>query len=118
MGELLNKNRLKVRQKLGDAEWRKFFSAAAYNDYQVTAPDIHEFAYGKLIDIGCGNMPFKDIIPDKVTQYDTIDIEKRVPEVKFIGGIENMGIIKDSSYDSAICLEVLEHVQNPFKAIS
>jgi len=107
-----------VRQELGDAERRKFFSPSAYGEYQEGVQTIPEYAYGKLIDIGCGNMPYKDILPDKVTQYDTFDIERRVPEVKFVGDIQNMDMIKDGSYDSAICIEVLEHVQNPFKAIS
>jgi SAM-dependent methyltransferase len=118
MKELLRRNRQKVNEDLRSAEQRKFFSPTTYSAYQVTTPAILAYAHGKLIDIGCGDMPYKDLILDKVTQYDTLDIERRVAEVKFVCDIQNMDIISDNSYDSAVCLEVLEHVQNPFQAIA
>jgi 2-polyprenyl-3-methyl-5-hydroxy-6-metoxy-1,4-benzoquinol methylase len=63
-------------------------------------------------------MPFKDAISKHVSQYDSIDIESRSPSVTFIGDIQNMNMIASDSYDSALCIEVLEHVPNPVKAIS
>lgn len=118
MKEILKRNRQKVNEDLKSSEQRRFFSPATYGIHQATVADILEYAQGKLIDIGCGDMPYKNLILDKVTQYDTLDIEKRVAEVKFVGDIQNMDIISDASYDSALCLEVLEHVQNPFQAIA
>jgi SAM-dependent methyltransferase len=59
-------------------------------------------------------MPYRDLILSKVTQYDTLDVEKRVPEVMFVGDVQRLDMIADESYDSALCLEVLEHVPHPF----
>ena len=118
MKELIKKNRLKVNEELRSAERRRFFSPASYGGYQVTVPLILEYAHGELIDIGCGDMPFKDIIRGKVTLYDSLDIERRVSDVKYVGDIQNMDIIEDCRYDSAVCLEVIEHVQNPFQAVA
>lgn len=118
MKSLLEKNRVKINKELRDIEKRKFFSPITYNSYQTVAPAILSYAYGKLIDIGCGDMPYKDLILGKVTQYDTFDVEKRVQEVKFVGDIQSMDAINDNSYDSAVCLEVLEHVRDPFRAIA
>lgn len=118
MKKLLRKNRLKFNQELRTAEERKYFSPATYSTYQVTTPIILRYAYGKLIDIGCGDMPYKDLLVDKVNQYDTLDIERRAPGVKFVSDIHNINIINDNSYDSAICLEVLEYVRNPFQALA
>jgi SAM-dependent methyltransferase len=36
--------------------------------------------------------------------------------VTFVGDILDMSMISDASYDSAICLEVLEHISDPFCA--
>jgi SAM-dependent methyltransferase len=114
---LIKENREKINQDLRDPDQRKFFSPATYAQYQATFPVISQYAHGKLIDIGCGDMPYKNIILNKVNRYDTIDVERRVPDVKFLGDIHNMDVLKDKSYDTAVCLEVLEHVQNPFKAL-
>ena len=97
MKELLRKNRLRFNQELRAAEQRRYFSPATYSTYQVTAPIILKYAYGKLIDIGCGDMPYKDLILHKITQYDTHDIERRAPGVKFVCDIHNMNIITDNS---------------------
>ncbi len=114
MKGILKRNRQKVNEELKSSEQRMFFSPAAYCVHQATVSNILRYAHGKLIDIGCGDMPYKDLILDKVSQYDTLDIEKRVAEVKFEGNIQNMDMISDASYDSALCLEVLEHVPNPY----
>lgn len=116
--KLLKRNRLRVNKELRNAKQRRFFSPATYGDYQVKVPAILAYACGKLIDIGCGDMPYKELILNKVTQYDTFDIERRVAEVNFVGDIQNMDMISNNSYDSAVCFEVLEHVQNPFQAIA
>ena len=118
MGKLLKRNRQKVNEELRSVEQRKFFSPANYNDYQLTVSAIAAYAHGRLIDIGCGDMAYKDVILDKVTQYDTFDVERRVAEVKFLGDIHNMDTISDSDYDCVLCLEVLEHVRNPFQAVA
>ncbi len=118
MKELMKKNRLRIDQDLSDPDQRKNFTPAMYAQYQVVVPVIFQYAHGKLIDIGCGDMPFKKFILKKTTQYDTIDVERRVPDVKFIGDIQNMAVLNDQSYDTAVCLEVLEHVPDPFKAMS
>ena len=117
MKGLIKRNRHKIDQELSNLEERKFFSPALYAGYQVTAPAILKYAQGKLIDIGCGDMPYRNLIVSRVTQYDTLDYEERTTGVKFLGDIQDMRIIGDQNYDSVVCLEVLEHVKNPFRAI-
>jgi SAM-dependent methyltransferase len=63
-------------------------------------------------------MPFRSLIEERVNQYDSIDIERRTSNVKYLGDIQDMNMIDNDNYDSALCLEVLEHVPNPFKALS
>jgi len=110
------KSRIETELRLQDMT--HYFSLATYYFDIITRPLIETNIRGKLIDIGCGDMPYKEIIVKKVSQYDTIDIEKRAPDVKYVGNVENMNMIKDNCYDSAICLEVLEHVPHPQVALA
>jgi SAM-dependent methyltransferase len=118
MEGLLRKNRARINEELNICHKRKFFTPLTYGAYCVTVPAITNYASGKLIDIGCGDMPYKGFIMSKVSHYDTFDIEERTEGVKFVGDIHNMDMIDDDSYDSAVCFEVLEHVQYPAKALS
>lgn len=118
MKKLMKRNRLIINQELASYDLRKYFSPSCYTFTTAVLDELSSHLKGKCIDLGCGDMPFKDLVQSYVTQYDSIDIEKRVPNVKYIGDIQDMNIIRNDVYDSALCLEVLEHVQNPYKAIS
>jgi SAM-dependent methyltransferase len=78
---------------------------------------MHSYAHGAVIDLGCGTMPFQDMIGGKVSTYHTLDIEPRSEGTTYVGDIQDMDIIEDASYDLAICLEVLEHVPSPPSAV-
>lgn len=96
----------------------KYFSPVVYLQYVITLPLILKNAHGDVIDLGCGKIPFRNSILPLVTKYDTLDIKPSSAEVTFIADIQDMNMIDADSYDSAICLEVLEHVPDPVKAIS
>ncbi len=118
MRELLKRNRLRINAELASYEARKHFSPSCYAHSVVTLSALLMHVHGKCLDIGCGDMPFKALIERQISQYDSIDVERRIAEVKYVGDIQNMDMINNDSYDSALCLEVLEHVPNPVKAIS
>lgn len=74
---------------------------------------------GALLDIGCGKMPYKEIIisKKKVISYTGLDLENArsyseqvQPDVTWDGEIIP---IKDHSFDSAMATEVLEHCFEP-----
>ena len=118
MRDLLKRNRLKLNKELASYDSRKYFSPAYYIGSIDMPTAFSAHLHGKCIDIGCGDMPFRSLIEKYVSQYDSVDIEKRVSGVKYIADIQNMSMIHSDSYDSALCIDVLEHVPNPFKAIS
>lgn len=70
-----------------------------------------------LIDLGCGEMPFRQFIDNRVTVYHSLDLYPRNSSVTYVGDIQNMTMIKEQTYDSAICLEVLEHIADPSQAL-
>lgn len=118
MKERLLKNRLKINEELNTYEKRKFFSPACYAESKVTPQLLRKELKGLCIDLGCGDLPFKKLVEEVVDQYDTLDIKKRVEGVKFIGDIQNLNEFNDNTYDSAMCLEVLEHIPEPSKALN
>ena len=113
--EPINKN---IDKDLVGISKRKYFSPANYGDVKITLPILNKYCRGNCLDAGCGDMPYKDYILELVHNYDTIDYEAHIDGIKYIGDIQDMHMIEDSTYDSIVCFEVLEHVQNPFKAVS
>jgi SAM-dependent methyltransferase len=115
--ERIKANRQRINEDLHDPEKRKWFSPTMYAVHQTIVPAILKRARGNVIDVGCGDMPFKNVIVQVADRYDTIDVERRVPEVTFTSDIHDMKVLADGSYDTAICLEVIEHVPDPFRAL-
>lgn len=115
-------NRWHIRKKKVERDlshslnWR-YFSPASYAHYHTVVTLIEQYIAGRTIDLGCGFMPFKEYLTERVTAYHTLDLDPQSPEVTFIGDIQEMPMIPTNSYDSAICLEVLEHIPYPLKAI-
>jgi SAM-dependent methyltransferase len=96
---------------------RQYFSPLYYSQYKVTLPIIKEYAKGDLIDLGCGLIPYRSLIQDQVVKYDTLDIQQHDAKITFIGDIQDMSFIESKSYDTALCMEVLEHVPDPSRAL-
>lgn len=67
------------------------------------------YAKGKLLDIGCGKMPYKAIFLPKVTKYVGVDKNDRA-DIK--GDFLSLKIA-DNSFDTALCTQVLEHTHDP-----
>ena len=72
---------------------------------------------GALLDVGCGEMPFRALLPSGVT-YTGID----VPAAELFGMGRNFDIVyfdgktipfADASFDCVLCTEVLEHADDP-----
>jgi SAM-dependent methyltransferase len=74
---------------------------------------------GKLLDIGCGKMPYRAYILERsdVKQYTGMDIDGSltydrdiIPDIRWDGITMP---VQDEGYDSAIATEVLEHCPDP-----
>ena len=112
----LRSNRQKLERDLAQSRRRRYFSPAYYSQYDITLPLILQHAQGRLIDLGCGDMPFRKLIEPRVTAYDSLDYFPRSKSITYVADIQAMSTIEDNTYDTAICLEVLEHVPDPFRA--
>ena len=116
MKNWLRANRGKIEKDLWLSPERCHFSPAFHAQYQVALPLMRRYIHGKTIDLGCGSVPFRHLLADRVTTYHTLDLWPRSDKVTYVGDIQDISMIADASYDSAICLEVLEHIPDPFQA--
>lgn len=79
-------------------------------------------ATGTVVDLGCGNSPFRHLLNVDRTKYLGIDIEGasefgyRNPEVLVFDG--RTIPLEDGTVDVLICTEVLEHIDDPDRLIA
>lgn len=116
MNDLIRNNRKRLEWELRDSPQRRFFSPILYSQYRVTLPLIQRFATGKLIDVGCGAMPYRALIIPLVKRYDTLDLYPQM-QTTFVGDVHNMPMVSDAVYETVLCLEVLEHLADPPRAL-
>lgn len=116
MQELIRANRHRLERDLLNSTKRWFFSPAAYSQYRVTLPLVQRFARGRLIDLGCGDVPFRPFIIDQLDTYESLDLYPRTAQVTYVGDVQTLTMCADNAYDTVLCLEVLEHVPDPFRA--
>ena len=83
----------------------------------MALPLISHHAQGRTIDLGCGLMPFGHTLPETVTAYHTLDLWPRSERTTYVGDIQDMNMIEDATYDTALCFDVLEHVPEPARAM-
>ncbi len=79
----------------------------------------NKYTKGKLIDIGCGVKPYKDMLSHLVTEHVGVDHQITVHDKSNIDlfGTAYKIPADENSFDSAICTAVLEHLEEPEQAI-
>ncbi|MEN3977219.1 class I SAM-dependent methyltransferase [Emcibacter sp. SYSU 3D8] len=78
---------------------------------QYFAPTEHH----RLLDIGCGSMPYRVLFQDRVSEYVGCDQYPRNATV--VGCPADDLSFPDESFDSVVCFQVLEHVPEPWRVL-
>jgi SAM-dependent methyltransferase len=113
------RNRHAIELDLRHQQKARYFSPAVYCGYAITLPIALAHARGDLLDVGAGHVPFRRILEKHVNVYHTLDREKRVEDIDFVGDAQDMSrVISSDRYDTVLLLGVLEHVPDPSKVIS
>lgn len=74
---------------------------------------------GRMIDIGCGTKPYREIVKPFITSHvglDHVDSPHGLASVDLKGTAYEIPE-PDGSFDSALCTSVLEHLEDPEKAL-
>lgn len=114
----LKRSRQALERDLAGTSRKHHFSAAAYSHLAVSLPLARAHLKGRLLDVGCGDMPFRTELESQVTAYDGLDFFPRSDRVRYVADAQDMHMIDAGVYDSVLCLEVLEHVPDPFRAMA
>ncbi len=92
---------------------RRWYSPAVFGLETALVRQLLQHSSGALLDIGCGDMPYRSYVESKVSEYDGLDIEPRSASVKYLTSATNMGSVPSAAYDTVLSTEVLEHVERP-----
>ncbi len=81
--------------------------------------ELKKLAFGRLIDIGCGDKPFYPILKDQVDEYIGVDHPETLHTKDNIDVFADVYALpfEDNSFDTAILTQVIEHLEKPEKAI-
>lgn len=91
--------------------------------FKLINPHLEEaiatYAQGILIDIGCGEKPYEEMIEKYVDKHIGLDYEASLHGNKLtdlIGTAYDIPL-EDKSCDTVLCTDVLEHLEEPKKAV-
>ncbi len=76
------------------------------------------FARGVLVDVGCGEKPYKRIFAPHVTRHLGIDIRPGTSGAVDVVGDAYSTNLPDGACDTLLCTEVLEHLEEPARALA
>jgi SAM-dependent methyltransferase len=82
---------------------------------------IRNYSHGRLLDCGCGQVPYYEIYKDQVDEVICTDWQKSLHDNKFIDVYSDLNErlnFDDSSFDTVILTDVLEHIYKPEKLLS
>lgn len=72
------------------------------------------YARGVMLDYGCGNTPYRSLFHGVISEYLTADVEQnKNGTVQLIIGKDSSLPLQDSTVDTVLSTQVLEHVPSP-----
>lgn len=78
-----------------------------------------EYLKGRLIDIGCGAKPYKELLAPFVSEHLGVDHPATLHDksnIDLVGTAYDIPV-RSSTFDSALCTSVLEHLEEPELAL-
>jgi SAM-dependent methyltransferase len=80
---------------------------------------IKKYVKGNLIDIGCGDSPYKELLAPYIENYtglDTVHTKHNKSNIDSFSSAYDIPF-ENSTFDTVFCTAVLEHLEKPDKAI-
>lgn len=86
---------------------------------EALRPAIEKYAKGKLIDVGCGSKPYRGLTLPRVSEHLGLELESSchcLDSVEIIGSAYAIPV-DDREFDTVLCTAVVEHLEDPAKAV-
>jgi len=115
--DFIKRSRAELSDAIGRGRFENF-SALNTARFAATRSAIAEHARGRVLDVGCGHMPFRDFALKHSSVYEGFDVERRTEGVTHVGNAEAMTSIASDSYETVFSFEVLEHLPHPQRAVA
>ncbi len=98
-----------------DAFWER--STAQWLLKRDIRDALKKHSKGKLLDAGAGTLSCRHIAKEYCADYVSLDFKKTHPQLDHVADIQAMPL-PEASFDTVLCVEVLEHVPHPQQALS
>jgi SAM-dependent methyltransferase len=113
----LKRNRTTMEAVLIQSGLRHLSLPMLYGLWMALRPILDRAAKGAMLDVGCGEQPYRSYVQARVPRYDTLDVAARVAGVTYIADAQHMPEVQSSFYGTILCAEVLEHLPRPDAAL-
>lgn len=70
----------------------------------------------RILDVGCGPKPYYPFFAERASEYVGVDIVPH-PAADLVGRVEELPV-EDASFDVVLCTQVLEHCDDPARAVA
>jgi SAM-dependent methyltransferase len=80
---------------------------------------LERFASGRMVDVGCGTKPYRELAASHVTEHVGVDLpdgRHGQAGVDVFASAYETGL-DDASFDTLLCTDVLEHLEEPQRAV-
>jgi len=111
---LKRRDRASADRLAGD-EYYFSLSPTRWSLYRALRPRMSQYLRGRCLDAGAGRMAFACQVDKQVEDYIPLDLQLR-PGLKIVGSVLDLPL-RDVTLDSILCLQVLEHVPDPERAL-
>jgi len=103
-----------MQNELGSKYWN--ISASGISFRKKFSKILEDYSEGRLIDLGAGNLLYKSFLKQYCEVYESLDIQEN-PNLDYVQDIQDTDLDSEV-FDTVFCRNVLEHVENPRRAMS
>jgi SAM-dependent methyltransferase len=82
---------------------------------------IHQYASGRLLDLGCGYVPYYEVYKDLVEDVVCVDWENSLHKGEFVDYIMDLNkplSLESESFNTVLLTDVLEHIYQPLQLLA